>query len=357
MSIFVDILNENDYHFYVDVIINIHKIHRGNKMNRKRFSFIGIMLLVFLMMLSACGNQEKNTVSGNQEQTKTEEKATRTFKMANGKEVEIPTHPKRVVMPYEFLGNALALGVKPIAVTNPLMKNPYITENQMKGIENVGNPISLEKVTELNPDLIIVYLEDQYEQLSKIAPTVVIPFGHYKGIQEEIRVFGDVLGKKEEAEKWIKQFDEKATAAREKLQGVIGKNETVGIYELSGKDFVVFGANFGRAGQIIYNALQLTPPEKTKKEVIEGPQQWKPISLEALPDYEADHMFWTVYRTEGTDQIEKDMKNSAIWKNLKAIKNNHFYEMKLEDVWFTDAISLEHQLDLVVDTLLSHNKK
>ncbi|WP_220129479.1 iron-hydroxamate ABC transporter substrate-binding protein [Thermaerobacillus caldiproteolyticus] len=324
---------------------------------KKRFLFAGVMLLIFLIMLSACGNQEGNNAAEKEKQTKTEEATTQTFKMANGKEVKIPTHPKRVVMPYEFLGNALALGVKPIAVTNPLLKNPYITEDQMKGIENVGNPISLEKVAELKPDLIIVYLDDQYEQLSKIAPTVVIPFGHYKGIQEEMRVFGDVLGKKEKAENWIKQFDKKAAAAREKLHGVIGKNETVGIYELSGKDFVVFGSNFGRAGQIIYNALQLTPPKKTNKEVIEGPQQWKTISLEALPSYEADHMFWTVYRTEGTDQIEKEMKNSAIWKNLKAVKNNHLYKMKLEDVWFTDAISLEHQLDLVVDTLLSHNKK
>jgi iron complex transport system substrate-binding protein len=325
-------------------------------MNRNRISFIGIMLLIFLMMLSACGNQEKNTASGNQEQTKTEEKATRTFKMANGKEVEIPTHPKRVVMPYEFLGNALALGVKPIATTQAVMENPFI-KDQIKGIENVGNPISLEKVTELNPDLIIVYLDDQYEQLSKIAPTVVIPFGHYKGIEEEIRVFGDILGKKKEAEEWIKQFDKKAAAAREKLEGVIGKNETVGIYELQGKDFYVFGNNFGRAGQVIYNALQLTPPEKIQKEVIEGSQQWKMISLEALPDYAADHMFWTVYRTEGTDQVEKEMKNSAIWKNLNAVKNNHVYEMKMENVWFTDAISLEHQLDLVVDTLLSESKK
>jgi iron complex transport system substrate-binding protein len=325
-------------------------------MNRKRISFIGIMLLIFLMLLSACGNQEKNTASGNQEQTKTEEKATRTFKMANGKEVEIPTHPKRVVMPYEFLGNALALDVKPIATTQAVMENPFI-KDQIKEIENVGNPISLEKVTELNPDLIIVYLEDQYEQLSKIAPTVVIPFGHYKGIEEEIRVFGDILGKKKEAEEWIKQFDKKAAVAREKLEGVIGQNETVGIYELQGKDFYVFGNNFGRAGQVIYNALQLTPPEKIKKEVIEGPQQWKMISLEALPDYAADHMFWTVYRTEGTDQVEKEMKNSAIWKNLNAVKNNHVYEMKMENVWFTDAISLEHQLDLVVDTLLSQSKK
>ncbi|RAK14264.1 iron complex transport system substrate-binding protein [Anoxybacillus vitaminiphilus] len=316
-----------------------------------------ICSLLLLLLISACGSEGGNTASEEQKQAKTEEAATRTFTMANGKEVEIPAHPKRVVMPYEFLGNALALGVKPIAITNPLLKNPYITEKQMKGIENVGNPISLEKVTELNPDLIIVYLEEQYEQLSKIAPTVVIPFGHYKGIQEEIRVFGEVLGKKKEAEEWIKQFEKKAVDAREKLQGVIGKNETVGIYELSGKDFVVFGANFGRAGQIIYNALQLTPPEKTQKEVIEGPQQWKPISLEALPSYEADHMFWTVYRVEGTDQIEKEMKNSAIWKNLKAVKNNRLYEMKLEDVWFTDAISLERQLDLIVDTLLSHNKK
>jgi iron complex transport system substrate-binding protein len=322
-------------------------------LTRKRSAVFMLILVLVLAMMSACGNQKEDAASENK--TKTEEKETRTFTMANGKKVEIPAHPKRVVMPYEFLGNALALGVKPVGVTQAVMENPYIKE-KADGIENVGNPISLEKVAELNPDLIIVYLEDQYKQLSKIAPTVLVPFGHYKGIQEEIRVFGELLGKQKEAEQWIQQFEEKAAAAREKIKGVIGEKETVGIYELQGKDFYVFGDNFGRAGQIIYNALQLTPPEKIQQEVIKG-QQWKMISLEALPDYEADHMFWTVYKTEGTEQVEKEMKNSAIWKNLKAVKNNHVYEMKIEDVWFTDAISLEYQLDLVVDTLLSANQK
>ncbi|WP_017437542.1 iron-hydroxamate ABC transporter substrate-binding protein [Saccharococcus caldoxylosilyticus] len=312
-----------------------------------------IMVALILVFTAACGNEKNNAAT--EKQAKTEEKAMKTFTMANGKKVEIPVHPKRVVMPYEFLGNALALGVKPVGVTQAVMENPYIKE-QAKEIENVGNPISLEKVAELKPDLIIVYLEDQYKQLSKIAPTVLVPFGHYKGIQEEMRVFGELFGKQKEAEQWIQQFEKKAAAAREKIKGIIGENETVGIYKLQGKDFYAIGDNFGHAGQIIYNALQLTPPEKIKREVIQGPQ-WKLISLEALPDYAADHMFWTVYKMDGTEQAEKELKNSAIWKNLNAVKNHHVYEMKIEDIWFSDAISLEHQLDLVVDTLLSAKQK
>ncbi|MFC4184414.1 iron-hydroxamate ABC transporter substrate-binding protein [Saccharococcus thermophilus] len=322
------------------------------RMKKRNIAWI-IMVALILVFTAACGNEKNNAAT--EKQAKTEEKAMKTFTMANGKKVEIPVHPKRVVMPYEFLGNSLALGVKPVGVTQAVMENPYIKE-QAKGIENVGNPISLEKVVELKPDLIIVYLEDQYKQLSKIAPTVFIPFGHYKNIQEEMRVFGELLGKQKEAEQWIQQFEEKAAAAREKIKGVIGKNETVGIYKLQGKDFYAIGDNFGHAGQIIYNALQLTPPEKIKQEVIQGPQ-WKLISLEALPDYAADHMFWTVYKMDGTEQAEKELKNSAIWKNLNAVKNHHVYNMKIEDIWFSDAISLEHQLDLVVDTLLSAKQK
>lgn len=317
----------------------------------KRRAALALILVLVLAMVSACGNQGAPAV----ENEKAAEKETRTFSMANGKTVEIPAHPKRIVMPYEYLGNALALGVKPVGVSQAVMENPYIRD-QAKGIENVGNPMSLEKVAELNPDLIIVYLEDQYEQLSKIAPTVLIPFGHYKNIQEEIRVFGELFGKQKEAEQWIQRFEQKAAAAREKIKGVIGEGETVGIYKLQGKDFYVIGDNFGHAGQVIYNALRLTPPEKIRQEVIQG-SQWKLISLEALPDYAADHMFWTVYKTDGTEQAENELKNSAIWKNLDAVKNRHVYEMKIEDIWFSDAISVEHQLDLVVETLLSAHRK
>jgi ABC-type Fe3+-hydroxamate transport system, periplasmic component len=317
----------------------------------KRRAALALLLVLVLAMVSACGNQGDPAV----ENEKAAENETRTFSMANGKTVEIPAHPKRIVMPYEYLGNALALGVKPVGVSQAVMENPYIRD-QAEGIENVGNPMSLEKVAELNPDLIIVYLEDQYEQLSKIAPTVLIPFGHYKNIQEEIRVFGELFGKQKEAEEWIQRFEQKAAAAREKIKGVIGEGETVGIYKLQGKDFYVIGDNFGHAGQVIYNALQLTPPEKIRQEVIQG-SQWKLISLEALPDYAADHMFWTVYKTDGTEQAESELKNSAIWKNLGAVKDGHVYELKIEDIWFSDAISVEHQLDLVVETLLSAHQK
>ncbi|MCG0314984.1 MAG: iron ABC transporter substrate-binding protein, partial [Calditerricola sp.] len=120
----------------------------------KRRAALALLLVLVLAMVSACGNQGDPAV----ENEKAAENETRTFSMANGKTVEIPAHPKRIVMPYEYLGNALALGVKPVGVSQAVMENPYIRD-QAKGIENVGNPMSLEKVAELNPDLIIVYLE------------------------------------------------------------------------------------------------------------------------------------------------------------------------------------------------------
>ena len=40
---------------------------------------------------------------------------------------------------------------------------------------DIGNPVNVEKVMQLKPDLIVLMKDDQYEKLSKIAPTIVIP--------------------------------------------------------------------------------------------------------------------------------------------------------------------------------------
>lgn len=319
---------------------------------KKRLLLVCSLLLLLLM--GACGNQGGQTAFGHEKQAKTEEKETRTYKMVNGKEVEIPKNPKRIVTDL-YLGEILALGKKPVGATDYELKNPFLTKDQLSGIKDIGTPISLEKVTELNPDLIITSDSEIYDKLSKIAPTVLIPYGTYNNdVREDIRAFGNLLGKKKEAEEWIKRFEKKAEKAREKIAGVIGKDETVGIYELHSKDFYVLGANWGRGGQVLYNALQLNPPKKVKEMVKKGTPP-KQISLEVLPEYAADHMFFTVYDTE--DSVINEMKNSPIFKNLDAVKNGHFYEMDLDKMYYYDPIAIEGQIDIIVDTLLSHSQK
>ncbi|EAD3582405.1 iron-hydroxamate ABC transporter substrate-binding protein [Listeria monocytogenes] len=310
----------------------------------------GIILLVSMLLiavvLTACGD---NKSAGN------EKIEMRTYTMANGKKVEIPAHPKRIVAS-EYLGNIVLLGMKPVGARAKQMENPFL-KGRVDGIADIGDPVSAEKVAELKPDLIIVSKEDEFEAMSKIAPTVLIPYATSKNVEEDVRQIADLVGEKKAGEAWLDKFHQKAKENRAKLADKLDPNETVGIYEVQDKDFYVMGQNMGRGGQAIYNALQLKAPAKIQKDVLDG-QDWQKISLEVLPEFAADRMFVTSTSSGSAKDGEKtlkDLTNSPIWKNLPTFKAGNVYQMDFDTMFYYDPLAVEGQLDIIVEKLLASN--
>lgn len=124
------------------------------------------------------------------------EEKTRVVKTINGN-VTVPANPKRVVT-IGYAGTMLAFGIKPLGETGKYLGSPYI-KDQVSGIKDIGGKdgfsVSVEKVLELKPDLIVSMTNDskEYEKLSKIAPTVVYPFGTFKDARDEMKTFGKPL--------------------------------------------------------------------------------------------------------------------------------------------------------------------
>ncbi|WP_139998170.1 iron-hydroxamate ABC transporter substrate-binding protein [Paenibacillus paridis] len=322
---------------------------------------LGSIFLVFILLMTACGGangQNSNTptktdTASTEAPTAEPEKTTRIYNTVKG-DVEIPVAPKRIIAE-QYLQTILALGVKPVGASEYYIDNPY-TKDLAAGIESTGDRsgTNLEKVTALEPDLIITATVDDntYEQLSKIAPTVVIPFGtdaQFKGVHEEVKGIGELLGKQEEAEKWLAKYDDKISELRGKLEGVIAPTETFSIIESGGKTFYTFGDNFGRGGQAIYGALQLTPSEIIKNELMTA--QWKELTLEVIPDYAADHVL--LFSETGSDEFKK----SNVWQSIPAVKNNQVYELPADRYWYFDPVSVLAQAEEITGMLLERNKK
>ncbi|WP_139084127.1 hypothetical protein [Paenibacillus sp. HGF5] len=102
------------------------------------------------------------------------EAAKRSYTDYKGHTVEIPASPNRIIFSGETFSDLLALDVKAVGTDMNRMKGS-VFEDQIQHVEDIGFPTSLEKVLALNPDLIIVANPDEtaYEQLSKIAPTLM----------------------------------------------------------------------------------------------------------------------------------------------------------------------------------------
>lgn len=300
---------------------------------RKKWLYLSGMLILSLC-LTACGGTNNS-----------EDNKTREFETVKGT-IDVPDKPERIVTDY-YGGELLSVDANVIGVGPSAFDNPFLTD-LLKDVEDVGDPINPEKVLGLEPDLIVVMYDDDYEALSKIALTVYIPYGTTEDIDETVDLFADLTGKKEEAAQYLADFEEKAAEGRDKLKGIIDPEDTFGIYELTNKgELWMFGDNFGRGGQVLYNALHLNMPDKNTGE--EGTEQ---LSMEVLPDYAADYMFLTTYDPENDGEALKDLRESSIWKNLDAAKNDTVFYNDFDTFYPYDPISVQGQIDLFVDMIV-----
>lgn len=313
---------------------------------KKLVALIPLVLLIALM-LSACGStsstkEKTNDSKGNEKST------TKTIKTGNG-DIEIPVHPKRVVAE-EYLGSLIALDVIPIGAPGLSIQN-YYYKDKLKGIKDIGvyGDPSAENILALNPDLIITGNGENYEVLSKIAPTIVIPYGELPNVHDELTYFGELLGKEEPARVWLEQYDQRIAEAKSKVDAAIDENASFSIMENGGKTTWVYGDNFGRGGQPIYQALGRKPPSGVAKEIKE--KQWAELSEEMIEKYAGDYIILT-----SNDRTVEDFKSDPIWGSLPAVKNDRLYVWPEERSWYYDPIAVLTQTEELATWLTSLEK-
>lgn len=194
------------------------------------------------------------------------------------------------------------------------------------GIAKIPN---FESILDSEPDLIIApawWSDKDYDQLSLIAPTVLLP--QRDDWRDELRDIGEVLGKQDAAEKVIEDLKIKEAKAKERLDELV-KDETVLYLRIMAKSIVINGPNIDR-GSFIHNQLGLKPVENFPQN-----ESALSISLEVLPEYDADHII--VQLDDETNAELKDryeqILNSSLWKNMKAVKANHVYMVGGKE-WF-----------------------
>lgn len=251
------------------------------------------------------------------------ESVTRTYMDMAGRKVEIPVDPKRIVT-VNMTGEAIALGVKPVGAADNWLTS--LEDSQKAGIESVGTVanLNLEKILALKPELIItpvnVTKEETIEALSKIAPTVVGPF--FGDSMENLLIVGDLLGKTEEAGKWISDYEKKADETKKKLSGKITEGGTALLIQLSSsKSIYIYPAS---TWPTIYQVLGLKLP--SGDELIEM-KTGQELSMEKLAEYDPDYIFVTGTNDEATQKYKQEIMDSSVFQNLSAAKNNRVYSL------------------------------
>ena len=263
------------------------------------------------MMLVGCG-----TNGGSNNDKLSEKKITVTDVRG---EVEIPATPERIV---DLSGNSdilSILGYKVVGTANSdaydYTKFPTYLEETLKGAEILGysmqDTMDVEAVMNLNPDLIVISTvqEKMYDQLSEIAPTVMIQLEALNW-KDDVKAFAKVFNKEDVANKWLADYEAKAKKAGDKIKAEYGENTTYLSFLASGGQFFIFdGAGFG---SVLYEDMGLAKPE--------GMPEQSDISLpvvtyEGLASIKSDYIFLI-----STPEDLKQLESNAIWNSLPAVK-------------------------------------
>ncbi|SFT19764.1 ABC transporter substrate-binding protein [Paenibacillus sp. BC26] len=252
-------------------------------------------------------------------------------------DVSIPAEPNKIiglsVVYPEFL---YALGVTPIAVQNYHLDFPSYLKDSFKDTLKMGiaRTPDFEAILASKPDLIIAptwWSDKDYGQLSKIAPTVLLP--QRDNWRDELRDIGEILGKKEQAETVIKDLQVKEEEAKKKLDQLVG-DETVLYMEIMDKEIFIYGEKSDR-GKFIHVGLGLSSIKNFPQS-----ENSLSISLEKIPEYNPDHIILQMSddANQAVQDRYKEMMDSSLWKNMTAVKKNQVYLMGSKE-WFNLGMS------------------
>jgi iron complex transport system substrate-binding protein len=305
--------------------------------------------LLLMTLFSACSAPASNTdipastELQNKSIDETSTSETRILSTEKG-DVKIPLNPKRIVTDCGLLGNILALGVTPVAIEDYGSKDvPYKDLIKDTKVLEKWEP---EFIMAEEPDLIITVYEENYEQLSKIAPTVLVPAGKYT-TEEKLSFISDALGKDPaEGKKVVDAYNKKVAEYKTKLKDTGLYNKTFSVIRVQGENKIGVRWSNNLGGQILFGSLELPQTELAKQEIKSGADWGATLSFEALPQYMGDYILVT--ESDNYELIE----NNPVWKSIPAVQAGNIIILSEPFMYLNDIYSWSEQLDLVANSLL-----
>ena len=300
------------------------------------------MFMMVALVLAACGNSEKSEEKTAEGAEKDASAETITYESETGP-VEVPANPERVVVLSSYVGDLLTLGVNMVGVDSWSAMNSNFEE----GIKDAAivESTDIEKVLELEPDLIIGLNNiENADKLAEIAPTVLFTYGKNDYLQQHIEI-GKVVNKEAEATKWVEDFKTRAADLGTKIKEKIGEDATVTVVENYEKQFYLFGDNWGRGTEILYQEMGLKMPEKVSEVALEP--GYFAISQEVLGEYTGDYVILSLTKDQDMAFLNADWYNE-----IEAVKNGQLLEADAKAFYFNDAKTLEYQLDFFEEKFL-----
>ncbi len=263
--------------------------------------------------------------------------------------VVVKKNPERVVVfDIGTLDTFKKLGLKVVGAPKKNAANylaDYLNSDDIADVGSVKEP-NFEKISQLNPDLIIISGRQQqaYEELSKIAPTIFVSLSYKDYLptfKQDVRNIGEIFGKEDEVEKELARLDVKIDEAKAKISAS-DKKSLIVLFNNGRMSSYGVGSRFG----FIHDVLGA----KTAIAEIEATTHGQVISSEMIETTNPDVLF-IVDRgaiVNGKFTSKEEIENELI-RQTKAYKEGKIIYLTPE-IWYLSGgglISAEMMVDEV----------
>jgi iron complex transport system substrate-binding protein len=316
-----------------------------------KWCFVSVLALVLIV---ACSGKSLHNITA--QGNVSHPLATRIVKHTMG-ETSVPASPQRIVTINPiFLGNALALGTKPIGSAGWQIgdsSNLSAYESYLQHLPGeftylgLTTEPSLEKILSVKPDLIVGFDASKrfYDQLSQIAPTLLFGWSGAQAWKETLLSFGEAIGKSQETKEALNYYYQRIQEFKQKM-GEKASQTQVSLIELDSHNTISLIGKRIFASSILEDAGLSRPPSQNK------PGGYQSISLEQLPQIDGDVIF---IRTSGDNAQERaklveQLQSHPLWSQLNAVQKGRVYQVD-PYYWFNSSII---DANLILDDLFKH---
>ncbi|MEZ0450752.1 siderophore ABC transporter substrate-binding protein [Sphingobacterium thalpophilum] len=263
---------------------------------------------------------------------------------------QVPVQPRRVVVfDVGTLETLDELHIPVAGIPKDYMAKHLEKYRKDPNVQDAGSIIqpNLERVNQIKPDLVVIsaVTSREYEQLSKIAPTIYLGVkneNYMQSVIDNLNTIGDIFGVRDKTDQKVAEIERKIETAVKTISAS-PKKSMVLMYNAGA--FSTFGNN-SRYG-FLYTDLKAVPADENKQAGVHGTV----VSSEYISRVNPD-ILYIIDRNEIMlgEKTDKDEIENALIQKTNAFKNNRIIHVD-PNVWYLSGggtYSLNRMLDDVL---------
>ncbi|WP_338554367.1 ABC transporter substrate-binding protein [Paenibacillus sp. KS-LC4] len=237
--------------------------------------------------------------------------------------------------------------------------NENENENENGSFNPYGHtPLTFyEAIAAAKPDVIINYSgAKENRRLLPLAPVIELPF-RTMSWREQFLLIAGIVNRRQQAEEWLRQYDERIYAINRQLDRELGSRGTAIVWEIGHNTAYCFSSSFGRGCQILYDDMGFRLPAPLLEQNISA-KGFIEAGIEMLAAYPADHIFITGLPTYADDKKRMQrLFQSTGWRKLDAVRENRVHILQESELFCGyDPLSSQAQLRELASVLAPHHK-